>query len=601
MWLSILYILLSFTAWATNPSKAIENQPPTTICSDLLSNSTEKQAQDLRPALLGKSVTVDSEIGPLQIGIVNVDFPGVAEAISTLLIRSISDARQSNSRPGHLPDHLVEDVIRQYISPEKVKTFWRYHGHRFAVMNSKGEIVGTMLLGIDKETLIYLNRWKNNVPASEHPGVKPAGYHQMMNLSVRHELRRSKIASVMLDTITRHFRHLFNGKGIWMRADPPWHDKLAGLGFKHDPSMDSFLPENVESTLGLPHSQYNAQFRCSCHTDHPENPSALVAREAKAASQKLQYFSFTRDFDPSPRLQPRNNINVDVLIVGGGIMGTAFALKLREVNPKLKTLIVSRDQNFAFAGHGHLYPMTEMDHFRFPGRDSIQPKMINNTMYPGEVERALAANQENLNIWVGESVEKITSNGSILLKSGVEIQARSVVVATGVSAVNSDILDESAQSNAEDFVTFSRALAQLPYVHSTPGSWGTVAVLGDGAAGRALVRQLQNDSGRVAKKIQLIGENASGETILKVSYVSKQFQIEVRSRDGQIYRYSADRVVTGLGFNNRDTQKLAEQLKTNLVIGAGAFEGSAPSMVKQIQLLSEKAIQLNTQLTRGPL
>jgi hypothetical protein len=563
----------------------------------LLEQGHQESRRDFKSAFLGTPVTVDSEAGPLEIGIIDVDQPGVAEAISNLLVKSISDARQSNMRPGHLPDHLVDDVIRQYVSPEKVKTFWRHHGHRFAAINAAGEIVGTILLGIDKDTILYLNRWNNNVPAASFPRVKPEGYHQMMNLSVKHELRRSKIASVLLDSVTRYFRHLFNGKGIWMRADPPWHDKLAGLGFHHDPSMDSFLPEGVEHTLNLTHAQYNAQYRCSCHTDHAENPEALKSREQKWQTHKLQYFSFTRDFETRAHAKTQSTQQVDVLIVGGGIAGTALALQLRETNPALKTLIVSRESGFALSGHGYLYPMTGMENFRFPGENSVQPQKLNGTVYPGELERALLANQQTLDIMTGETVAGYGSGGAIVLNSGAEIQARAVVVATGSVSAESSVVAESARDKVKDFVGFARDLAQLPYINSTPGQWGTVAVLGDGAAVRKLARLLKQDRYRAAKNILLIGENVSREIINMVTYDQGKFQIHVRKENGQSQTYFADRVVTSLGFTNQEAKALAAKLNTPWIIGSAAFDGPAPSISEQLKITSEQAGRLNAAVT----
>lgn len=550
----------------------------------------------LEKAFLGEPIEVNSEIGPLKVGIVNVDFPGVAESISDLLVKSISDARQTNATPGHLPDHLVDDVINQYISPEKVKTFWRYHGHRFAVMNSDGEIIGTIHLSIDKDTILYLNRWTNNVHASEQPGKKPDGYHQMMNLSVRHELRRARIASLMLDTITRHFRHLFNGKGIWMKADPPWHNKLVGLGFKHDPSMDSFSSREAEQTLGLPHSEYNSKYLCNCSSEHRQNPEALAKREEMVKTQKLKYFSFTRDFESRPVVRPKIGGPIDVVIVGGGIAGTSFALKLKELNPKLKTLVVSKDSQFALSGQGHLYPMTQMENFRFPGKDSIQPTPVKGNYYPGEVERALIANQAKVDILFGDEVVSVNKDGSLNLKSGEVIHARKVVVASGMTGKSPDFIDASARNKVEDFVSFSRNLSQIPYTNPPTGSFGSVAIIGDGAAGKALFRKAREVGSSAIKEVLLIGPNESQQKVTNVRHRDGMFEISVQKQDGQTREIVVDRVVTSLGFNNSQSLGLAAKLHADLIIGSGAFDGAAPPMVHQIAILNKQAEALNAEL-----
>lgn len=74
--------------------------------------------EDLRGAFIGDAVVLPSALGPLELGIVDPHHPGVAEAVSRLLFRSIQDARET--RGGHLPEWLVEDIQNNYISPEKV-------------------------------------------------------------------------------------------------------------------------------------------------------------------------------------------------------------------------------------------------------------------------------------------------------------------------------------------------------------------------------------------------------------------------------------------------------------------------------------------------
>src|SRR4051812_49014666 len=162
-------------------------------------------------------------------------FPGAAEGVSRLLVRSIQDARAT--RDGHLPDWLVDDIEQNYISPEKVRTLWAPTGHRFAVMK-ESEIIATIHLARDHDTIFTVNREILNVSARHHVGFKPERHHHVVNISVKHELRRARVATVMLDGIIRHFRDRFEGDGLWVRADPPWHPGLVGIGFVHDPRRD---------------------------------------------------------------------------------------------------------------------------------------------------------------------------------------------------------------------------------------------------------------------------------------------------------------------------------------------------------------------------
>jgi hypothetical protein len=249
-------------------------------------------------AFIHPPVTLQSGVGTLVLGVVDPHHAGVAEAVSGLLNRSIGDARESVG--GHLPDWLVEDIRRNYISPDKVKTLWAPTGHRFAVFLDD-VIVGTIHIGRDHEVILTVDRHRNNVVARDFPGFKPLRHHHVVNISVKHELRRAGVGTAMVEGIVTHFRHLFEGDGLWVRADPPWHPGLIGLGFVHDPSMDLFLDDSVARTAGLPHPEFNRRHACDCVHPAPADPEALGRRAAFMAQKKLQYLSMTLAFDRSPR------------------------------------------------------------------------------------------------------------------------------------------------------------------------------------------------------------------------------------------------------------------------------------------------------------
>lgn len=264
-------------------------------------SSTRPFTKDI---FIGKTAVIGSPINPLRVGIVNANYPGVADVISGLLVRSISDSRESNKIPGHLPDHFVDYILKHYVAPDKITSLWADYGKRFAVLTMGGEIVGTVHVASSPDTILYYNRSTHNVPSSMFPGFKPEGYHHIMNLAVKHELRRLGLARLLMTTIAKHFHDILPGRGLWMRADPPWHDKLLGVGFKHDPSMDSFLDEEVERTLGMPHADYNKKYWCTCIHPNPGQPAMLLTRAQKLAKKKLQYVSCTYDFAPTKTLVP---------------------------------------------------------------------------------------------------------------------------------------------------------------------------------------------------------------------------------------------------------------------------------------------------------
>lgn len=238
---------------------------------------------------VGQTITWTSGVGDVELGVVDASRPGVAEGISRLLVRSIQDARSDVG--GHLPGWLVDDIERNYISPDKVRSLWAATGHRFA-LRAADEIIGTVHVARRHDTILTADRAHNNVPASELPTLKPERHHQVVNVSVRHELRHAGLAARMFDAVTSSFRHLFDGDGLWVRADPPWHPWLVRLGFVHTPAFDVFLPEDVERTSGLPHAAFNLLHTCACE--------GASERACAMRSKKLQYVSFTRAFDAEP-------------------------------------------------------------------------------------------------------------------------------------------------------------------------------------------------------------------------------------------------------------------------------------------------------------
>lgn len=199
-----------------------------------------------------------------------------------------------------------------------MQNHWAPYIHRFVILKD-GQVIGTVGFGKDKDIIVYKSRWENGVSALKNPGFKPDGYHQMVNLAVMHDVRRAKLATIMINSVMNHFADKFDGKGIWIRGDPPWHNKLQALGFRHDASMDSFLPPSAERTDGLPHALYNRKFKCSCGHDHPERPNLLavweknMSGEGGADTPKLQYFSMTRDFPQKLNLDQPPKINVPPL------------------------------------------------------------------------------------------------------------------------------------------------------------------------------------------------------------------------------------------------------------------------------------------------
>lgn len=61
--------------------------------------------------------------------------------------------------------------------------------------------------------------------------------------------------------------------------------------------MDTFLREDVGRTLGRSYRDYNKKYACDCVHPHPVKPDILSLRAERMTKEKLQYVSFTYDFD----------------------------------------------------------------------------------------------------------------------------------------------------------------------------------------------------------------------------------------------------------------------------------------------------------------
>src|SRR6185503_281668 len=73
----------------------------------------------------------------LELGIVSSEVPEIARAVSSLLSRSLEDAKDALG--GHLPANIVERVQLEVISPQRVAQLWGPHGHRFALSRQEGD------------------------------------------------------------------------------------------------------------------------------------------------------------------------------------------------------------------------------------------------------------------------------------------------------------------------------------------------------------------------------------------------------------------------------------------------------------------------------
>jgi GNAT superfamily N-acetyltransferase len=298
----------------------------------------------------------------LELGIVSSAVPAIANAISSLLCRSLEEARCDKG--GHLPPQVVQRVQRDIISPEGVAGLWGVTGHRFVLARQENthhhEILATILVGRSKDTIFFFTGRYNNLrhssiaqdvdfkqPDSTNPEqrwfdrfafpdivrFKPRAYHHIANFVVSPEHRREGLAERLLENIVRyyardyldgcgypieHSQYLLCGRGLWQIGDPPWLARMQKLGFYLRWGAESFFMEQDWAPLPVVTIQgkvidnisYNQLYGFpGCYsptkTPPPSDEHLLdrvpeVLKLAQNPRAKLQYFQAIFDFPQGP-------------------------------------------------------------------------------------------------------------------------------------------------------------------------------------------------------------------------------------------------------------------------------------------------------------
>jgi GNAT superfamily N-acetyltransferase len=298
--------------------------------------------------------------GDLELGIVSTSDPHISWAISSLLTRSLEQARCDKG--GHLPPEVVLRVQRDIISPEDVSKLWGAAGHRFVlsrrVSANVHEILATILVGQSKDTIFFFTGRYNNLrystiaedvdfnqPDQDNPEhrwfdrfafpdiqrFKPNRYHHIANFVVSPDHRNKGIALPFIRNIIRyysrdvldgsgypiqHSQHLLCGKGLWQIGDPPWLERMKHLGFYRRWGAESFfieqewapLPPVIIDGVRIDNVTHNRRYDMpACYaegkipyptTEHLMNRVPEVIRLAEDPRAKLQYFQAMCDFTP---------------------------------------------------------------------------------------------------------------------------------------------------------------------------------------------------------------------------------------------------------------------------------------------------------------
>lgn len=260
------------------------------VKADLLRDSYLAYEDSLNPS--GPRF-ISFEDKDLELGIVSSQVPEIYNAISSILSRSLEDAK--NNTGGYLPSSVVERVQTDIISPYGVSQLWGSTGHRFVLSKSAPdgmrEIIASILIARSKDTIFFFTGRYNNLkhstitqdvdlnqPIADDPSqkwfdqfsfpdleiFKPKSYHQIANFVVVQEYRGKGLARFFLDSIVKyysrenllfhsakveHSQHLLCGKGFWQIGDPPWLVKMKALGFHLRGGAESFFIEHDWSPL----------------------------------------------------------------------------------------------------------------------------------------------------------------------------------------------------------------------------------------------------------------------------------------------------------------------------------------------------------------
>ncbi len=160
------------------------------------------------------------------------------------------------SRWGHVPDEVVENVIRKkFISPDVIEGFADF-GTRFA-LRVKGVLLGSVLVANKPDDLFIIDADTMRVPLSEYPDYSPEGYHNVINYLVHPNARGKGVWRSLVQWLHDN-RELFDGEGISYRAEPPSFPAYIKMWGIHLPEYDKFSTHS-QSPIP-PHFKSNKDF-----------------------------------------------------------------------------------------------------------------------------------------------------------------------------------------------------------------------------------------------------------------------------------------------------------------------------------------------------
>jgi len=209
--------------------------------------------------------------------------------INQVLTDASTMFKESNG--GHVPDDIVTEIVqKKYTSLESITQTFCHTAYRFVVIDKiRNELIGTLLVGRCADLILVKDSEHINVTTSQIQGFSPENYHHAFNFAINRHYRNQNYATYLLFEIQRKYRSLFAGQGLWIHAEPPWHEAFKNLGFHHAIEYDQFFFEDVELPKCVPSIyEFNKPFICEC--EKSDDHLACIEK------YKYKYQVFTMDF-----------------------------------------------------------------------------------------------------------------------------------------------------------------------------------------------------------------------------------------------------------------------------------------------------------------
>lgn len=212
----------------------------------------------------------------------------IALQISELLTEATDTFKASKG--GHVPDEIVSGIIhKNYTSLFAIQNTFKETGYRFALLDQDDQVIGTALVAKDTETIFIVDGKNVNAQRTNFINLCPPQYHNILNFVIKKDHQQAGYGSELLKRLVAEYRHLFLGKGLWLRSDPPNHTAYEKMGFFHDTKYDQFLPVDALLPEGYTSvEEFNQRNLCRCSRTKEQIELSKTCR--------YKYCVFTYDF-----------------------------------------------------------------------------------------------------------------------------------------------------------------------------------------------------------------------------------------------------------------------------------------------------------------